>query len=211
MNEITFPANLTEAGFLETYRESALRKPSVVADALLRATPFSVENDVPILGGLLAEQLVEAARRLVAVYNALDSRDVSPARALLGPLPGLDEWRAFRQRVARSDTDSVLRDLSLGDDARKAASRLAGSPALEWIDDLMAAAIAPDAMVLAPGAGSRAGNRQFWVHGTPEDRDALTVVFQSGERDMAAIADTTADFSDIARAFLASYIDGRAT
>lgn len=211
MDDVTFPADLTEMGFLETYRESTLRKPSVVADVLLRASPFSLAEEVPILGGLLAEQLVESARRLVAVYDALDDRRLSLARALLQPLPGFEAWVAFRQRVARSDADAVLHDLSLGEDARKSAEKLASQPSLTWIDNLFGAATAGNSMVLTPAAVPRAGRRQFWVHGTPEGAEPITVVFQSGETDIAALADTIADFSDIARGFLASYIDARAS
>lgn len=210
MADVTYPANLTEIGFLETYRESTLRKPSVVADVILRAAPFSVAEDVPILGGLLAEQVVEAALRLVAVYDALDDRRHAIARSLLRPLPGLGEWRAFRARVARSTADAILRDLSLGEDALKAAEQLAAQPSLAWLDDLIAASLAGDGMVITPGASSRSLLRQFWIHGTPPEADEpLTVVFQSGERDIAALADAAADFSEIARGLLASYIDAR--
>src|SRR6185312_1018952 len=100
MAENAFPGGLRELEFVDAYCRSSLRKPQMAADAALRALVFSDAADRAILVGLIAQELAESCRRLVAVHNALSDRRYSIARSLIKPLPGAAEWRDFVHQAA---------------------------------------------------------------------------------------------------------------
>ncbi|MBI2767818.1 MAG: hypothetical protein HYX53_18130 [Chloroflexi bacterium] len=205
-----YPGDLGELAFVESYANGALRKPQVVADALLRSLVLSGQNDRLILLGLLAEQLAEACRRLTAVHGGLADRRFPLARVLAGPLPGRDEWTLFVQQAATFTPEQMVRDLSLGEDALPSAQRLRAQPDLAALGGLVGAAEGGSAMLLLPPVGSRDGGpASCWFAGIDRGGEPVAAVLGSTEGDAATLADLTADICGIARGFLGSYLDAR--
>jgi hypothetical protein len=204
-----YPGELSELEFVESYARTALRKPEMAADAALRALVFSDSGDRAILTGLIGLELAEAARRLVAVYDALADRRFPVARSLLRPLPGVEEWRVFVHRAATFAPEQTLRELGLGDSALEHARALRGQPSLPDLEGLVAAAATGNPMLLAPNAGRRNVIEECWFSGVDPEGQPFAIAFGAGENDAANLADLTGDLCRIARGFLTSYLEGR--
>jgi len=204
-----FPGNMPELTFVEAYARSALRKPQMAADAALRALVFSESGDRAILTGLIAQELAESCRRLVAVYQALSDRTYSVARSLLRPLPGAAEWREFVQRAASISPEQMLRELNIGNDALEAAQMLRGQPDLSELAGLVAAAETGNPMLLIPDLARRLVAEEVWLAGIDANGEPVASSFGSSENDATTLADITADICTIAREFLMSYVNAR--
>jgi hypothetical protein len=204
-----YPGDLTELAFVESYLNGALRKPQVVSDSVLRTLVVAGTGDRLMLTGLLAEQVAEACRRLVAVWDALADRRYPIARTLLAPLPGLAAWERFIQQAATFAPEQVLRELSLGEDALPSAELLRGQPDLDALSPLVAASETGSAMILIRGAsGTVAG---AWVAGVDAAGTPVAASLEGDEREAATLADMTADLVSVARGFLGDYLFSRST
>jgi hypothetical protein len=201
----TFPGGLTEIEFVEAYRRHTLLRPQVVADLTLRALAFADPSERATLSGVIAQQFVEAARRLVAVFEALGDRRYSVGRSLLRPLPGPAEWRTFAHAAATWAPEQVVRELSLGDDALPSARRLRSQPDLADLSDLVAAGCGAAPLLLAPPG--QAG--EAWLASPDSGTEPITASFGTDVQDAAALADVTGDLVAIASGFLASYAGAR--
>jgi hypothetical protein len=200
---------MPELTFVEAYARSALRKPQMAADAALRALVFSESGDRAILTGLIAEELAEACRRLVAVYQALSDRTHSVARSLLKPLPGASEWQEFVQRAATFSPEQMLRELNIGNDALEAAQMLRGEPELSELAGLVAAAESGNPMLLIPDLARRLVAEEVWLAGIDTAGAPVASSFGASENDATTLTDITADICTIARDFLMSYVNAR--
>ena len=205
VNELAFPGGLSEIEFLDAYEATALRKPQVAADAALKALPFALPNDRASLTAMIVEQFVEAGRRLTAVYTGLEERRRAIARALLDPLPSLDEWHAFAQTAGTIEPETTIRVLAIDESAMPSAELLRAQGDLGPLSDLVFAVTSPAAMVLAP---SHERDRVWIVGGDAEGLSAFSI--EVSEDEAARLADVTADLSSIARGFLSAYIRTRA-
>lgn len=162
-----------------------------------------------MLSGLIAEQLAEAARRLVAVYLALSDRRYSVARTLLQPLPGAREWVAFAQDAGRLGPEQMLRHLSLPESAFDAANKLRSLDNLVALEPYISAAEVGALMFLvAPTASARPATHG-WLAGTDSAGLPVAIEVLFDEQQAAALADLTSDLSGIARGFLGAYLDAR--
>jgi hypothetical protein len=206
---VSFPGNMTELDFVEAYAKSALRKPQMAADAARRTLVFSESGDRAILVGLIAQELAEAARRLVAVYQSLSDRTLSVARSLLKPLPGQAAWMEFVQRAATISPEQMLRELSIGNDALEAAQLLRSQPELGELGGLVAAAETGNPMLLIPDLARRHVAEEIWLAGVDVDGGPIASSFGASEGDATTLADITADISTNARDFLMSYLNAR--
>lgn len=204
-----YPGNLSELDFVEAYARSALRKPQMAADAALRTLVFSESGDRAILVGLVAQELAESARRLVAVYQALSDRTHLVARSLLKPLPGAVAWKAFVHLAATISPEQMLRELSIGDDALDSAQLLRAQPELAEITGLIAAAETGNSMLLIPELLRRQVAGECWLAGIAADGEPFASSFGSSEGDATTLADITADLCGIGRGFLMSYVRAR--
>ncbi len=200
---------MTELDFVEAYAKSALRKPQMAADAALRTLVFSESGDRAILVGLIAQELAEACRRLVAVYEALADRTHSVPRSLLKPLPGQAKWMEFVQRAGTISPEQMLRELSIGNDALEAAQLLRSQPELGELAGLVAAAETGNPMLLIPDLARRHVAEEVWLAGINSDGEPIASSFGAAEGDATTLADITADISTIARDFLMSYLNAR--
>jgi len=202
-----FPAGLSEFEFLDAYHASALRKPQVVADSLLRAIVMAGAADRIPLFAVLAGQVVEAARRLAHVHAALSDRTYSVARTLAGPLPGAAAWREFAQLAGTLTPEQMVWHLSAGEAALPAAERLRAHEGLADITGLVAVyEPGPPALLLPPAEPGRAPQR-FLLSSS----SAGAVSLSTEEDEAGNLADMAADLSSIARGFLGAYLHGRAT
>jgi hypothetical protein len=204
-----YPGDLTELDFVESYARSALRKPEMAADAALRTLVFSESGDRAILTGLIGLELAEAARRLVAVYNALADRVYPVAKTLMQPLPGIDEYRVFVHRAATFSPEQTLRELSLGESAMDQARMLRAQPSLPDLEGLVTAHATGNPMLLAPDIGKRNLIEECWFSGLDPEGKPFAVTFGASETDAANLADLTSDLCRIGRGFLLAYLDGR--
>jgi hypothetical protein len=211
MQPSDYPAGLSELEFLEAYYSSGLRKPSVVADSVLRSLVLAGQSDRLVLSGLVAEQLAEACRRLCAVYLALSDRRHPIARTLMGPLPREDEWVTFAQHAATFTPEQMLRELSLDDSALEAAKKLRGLGDLGELAPLVAAAESGNPMFLVPSLPSGRTPIAGWLRGTNGDGEATVVEVLLEEHEVASLADLTAELTGIARRFLGAYLEARRT
>ena len=209
MPGLTFPGGLSELDFVDAYRRSTLTKPQMAADAALRALVFSDAADRAILCGLIAQELAEACRRLVAVYTALADRRYSIARSLMKPLPGADEWRTFVQQAGSYNPGQIIWDLSLGEDALRFAEDLRSQPALAELTDLVRAAESGSPMLLVPMLDRRNIARECWFSGIDATEQQVTASVGATEEAAADLADITANLSEIACGFLGSYLGAR--
>ena len=203
MAETSYVAGLTEIRFLEEYERTVLSKPQMVADAALKALAFAPPYERPALVGMLAEQLVEAALRLTAVFEALDDRRVSIAEHLRGPLPGVEAWEALAQLAATAEPEGVVRRLALDEGAVESATQLRGLPIPEWLPALIEASTAADSLAMP------APIDQLAVTGTNAEGERLEVRLAAGENDTVAMADLIADLCSVARGFLGAYLRAR--
>lgn len=204
-----YPGELSELDFVESYARTALRKPEMAADAALRTLVFSESGDRAILTGLIGLELAEAARRLVAVYDALADRRYPVAQSLLRPLPGVEEWRTFVHRAATFAPEQTLRELGIGDSALPHAVALRGQPSLPDLEGLVAVASTGNPMLLAPGIGQRNIIEECWFAAVDGAGNPFVNPFGAGENDAANLADVTGDLCRIARGFLLAYLEGR--
>jgi hypothetical protein len=205
----TYPGGLSELEFVDAYQASALRKPSVVADSVLRALVLAGQGERSMLSGLIAEQLAEASRRLVAVYLALSNRTYSVARTLMQPLPGAREWVAFAQDAGTLTPEQMLRHLSLPESALDAATKLRSLENLAALEPYVSAAEVGALMFLvAPTATARAATHG-WLAGADASGSPVAIEVLFDEQEAAGLADLAADLSGIARAFLGAYLDAR--
>jgi hypothetical protein len=200
----TFPGNLSEMEFVDTYYRSVLRKPQVVADALLKTLLHADTSDRALLIGSIAVELAEACRRLNSVYLALNDRRYSIARSLMRPLPGVGEWREFAQRAATLEPQQMVWDLQLPDSALDSAKRLRSQPDLGNLTGLVAAASGTAAMAMVPARATEA-----WFGGVDEEGAPIASSLTVTESDAAALADITAETVSIARGFLGAYLGAR--
>lgn len=209
MQPTPFPGSLRELEFVDAYYRSALRKPQMAADAALRALVFSDAGDRAILVGLIAQELAEACRRLVAVYNALADRRYSIARSLMRPLPGVTEWLAFIQEAGTFTPEQICRELSLGEDAIDSATQLRGEPHLADLTGLVTAAESGSAMLLVPLPEGRYVPTECWIAAAVEASDPIAASVSPTEQEAANLADITANLCSIARGFLGTYLGNR--
>ncbi len=209
MTPSTYPGNMGELEFVEAYAKSAVRKPQMAADAALGRLVFAELADRAILAGLIAQELAEACRRLVAVWNALSDRRYPVARSLLRPLPGVEEWRTFIHQAATFTPEQTVRELSLDGDALDHARALRAQPDLAELTGLVAAAETGNPMLLIPGLDRRQVPDQCWLAGVNAAGEPVASSFGTSEADATTLADVTADLCGIARGFLMSYVDAR--
>jgi len=209
MPAISYPAGLGELQFVESYLKSILRKPQVAADAALRTLVLAAAADRVMLTALIAEQLAESGRRLLAVHGALADRTYAVARSLLGPLPGVAAWAEFEQLAGTLDPEQMTRRLGLGDSALESARRLRAQSDLSLVTPLIQAAEAGGFMSLVPVSESRRAPVEFWVASTSREGEAVSFPFGALEADAASLADLTADLSSIACGFLGAYLEAR--
>jgi hypothetical protein len=209
MTQPGFPGGLSELDFVEAYCYAAVRKPSAAADSALRALVFADTADRPLLVGLIAQELTEAALRLVAVHDALSDRRYSIARSLMKPLPGVDEWRAFVHYAGTFSPEQMLRELSLGEEALPYAESLRGQPNLADYTALISAAAARNGMLLVPRGQRHPMPTECWFAGVGQDGEQMAASFEASEQAAAALADVTGDLSDIAYGFLRTYLHTR--
>jgi hypothetical protein len=202
MQDVRFPGNLRELEFVDAYCRSSLRKPQMAADAALRALVFSDAADRAILVGLIAQELAESCRRLVAVHNALSDRRYSIARSLIKPLTGAAEWRDFVHQAATFTPEQMCRELSLGEDAIEHAQNLRSQPGLAELTGLVIAVEAGNGMLIVPDMDRRNVPIECWLAGVDDEGTPTAASFGSSEHDAANLADLTADLSSIARGFL---------
>ena len=203
MAEAGYVAGLGEIAFLEEYERSVLSKPQMVADTALRSLAFCPPYERPALVGMLAGQLVEAALRLTAVFEALDDRRVPIAERLRGPLPGADAWVALTQLAATAEPEGVVRRLALDEGAVENATQLRSLPVPEWLPALIEATTAADSLALP------APIDQLAITGTNTEGERLEVRLAAGENATVAIADLIADLCSVARGFLGAYLRAR--
>ena len=202
---------MTELEFVEAYAQGAVRKPQIAADAALGRLVFAEAGDRAILAGLIGQELAEACRRLTAVWRALADRTHPVGRALLRPLPCVEEWRAFTGQAASLAPEETLRELALDGDALEAARALRAQPGLAELTGLVAAAETGNSMLLIPGMGKRQVPDRCWLAGLDQEGEAVTSSFGVEEGDATTLADITADLCGIARGFLMSYVEARRT
>lgn len=200
-----------ELEFVEAYARSAVREPQMAADAALGRLVFAEAGDRAILAGLIGQELAEACRRLVAVWNALSDRRYPVARSLLRPLPGVSEWRLFIQHAATFVPEQTIRELALDGDALEWARALRAQPDLGELTGLVAAAKTGNPMLLIPGLDRRQIPDQCWLAGVDAEGESVASSFGTGESDATTLADITADLCGIARGFLMSYVEARRT
>ncbi len=207
----TYPGGLAELDFVEAYARSALKKPEAAADAALGRLVFAEAGDRAILAGLIAQELAEACRRLVAVYRALADRTRPVAVRLLEPLPGAREWRQFVHDVATLAPEQVIRHLGIGEDALEWARLLRSQPNLADLTGLVAAAENGNPMLLIPDLARRKVAETIWLAGTSLEGEQVASSFGADEASATTLADLTADLAGAARGFLLSYVTARRT
>jgi hypothetical protein len=202
---VTFPAGLSESSFLRAYHSTALRKPGVAADGLLRTALLAGQADRYAIGAAILLEVGEACRRLVHVFNALDDRRYSIARTLAGPLPGLEDWSFFAQLATTAPASALIARLYISDAALPFAERLRGLGDYELLGRAVAAHASPNPLLLVPGLdGGRQPDQIVLAGGEGE---ALRV--GTGEADLAGLADVASEASSIARGLLGDYIRTR--
>jgi hypothetical protein len=206
-----YPAGLSELEFLDIYERSALRKPQVAADAALRTLVLAGTSDRVTLTALIAQQFVEAARRLVAVHEALGNRREPVALALTRPLPGAAEWRDFAQRAGTLEPEDMLRNLALNETARPSAELLRRQPDLGQFTELIRACETGSEMLLVRESNGSRAPVEFWLAGIGRDGEPAQAAIGTAEDDAAMFADLTADLSSVARGFLGAYLGARRT
>lgn len=200
---------MSELDFVEAYCYAALRKPSAAADSALRALVFADTADRPLLVGLIAQELTEAALRLVAVFEALSDRRYTIARSLMRPLPGVDEWKSFVHYAGTFSPEQMVRELHLGDEALPYAETLRSQPNLADYTGLISAAAARNGMLLVPRPARHPRPTECWFAGVGQDGEMMAASFEASEHHAAGLADVTGDLSDIAFGFLRSYLGTR--
>ena len=184
----------------------------LVARALHELSPrrhraFVPVSCVALAPGLIASELVEACRRLVAVHTALSDRRFSIAQTLLRPLPGAAEWAAFVHQAGTFTPEQMLRELSLGEDALEHAEHLRSQPALADFTAMISAAETGNAMLLTPNGRNVAD--ECWLGGVDSNGESVASSFGTSESEATTLADLTADLSGIARGFLGAYLGHR--
>lgn len=207
----SYPGGLSELEFVEAYYATALRKPSVVADSVLRALVLAGQGERYVLSGLIAEQLAEACRRLTAVYGALADRRFPVAQTLLARLPGAVEWLALAQDAGSMTPEQMLRHLSLDASALEDATRLRGLDNLGALEGYVAAAAATTPMFLVRATGGSRAPLSGWLSGPDAGGGSISVEVLLEEQEAASLADLTADLASIARGFLGAYLHARHT
>ncbi|GAB4322751.1 MAG: hypothetical protein Kow0010_03660 [Dehalococcoidia bacterium] len=201
MTATGLPGDMDDLAFLEAYRDGTLRVPQVVADSILRAVPFASPSERPALVAGIAGQLAEACFGLALVFDALDSRRLPVARALLATAPGPGAWRNIVQIAATADPEGLVRRLAIDAAALHAVRALRArdlSATLAIVD-----VYADGAPLTFPGRGGR-------VRLVSASSPSVAVEIEATEEGAVALADLVGDVSSAARALLDGYIVARA-
>tara|TARA_B100001123_G_scaffold346537_1_gene395047 strand:- start:22790 stop:23422 length:633 start_codon:yes stop_codon:yes gene_type:complete len=196
-------AKLSELAFLEEYEHTVLSKPQIVADTTLRSLAFCPPYERTALIRVLADQLVEAAKRLAAVFEALDDRQLSVATTLRGPLPGAPAWVDLTQLAATAEPEGLVRRMALDEGALESAAQLRSLPLPDWLPDLIQASSAEDSLAMT------APIDQLAITGTTAEGEQVEVRLAAGENATVAMADLVADLCSVARGFLGAYLRAR--
>ncbi len=205
-----YPGGLSELDFVDAYQRTVLRKPQVIADAILKTLLHADAFDRALLSGAVAVELAESCRRLAAVHLALADRRYPIARSLMQPLPSADQWREFAQQAATFTPEQMLRELNLPDSALESAKLLREQPDLGGLADLVEAAELGSGMVIVP-VSERSMPVEAWLAGRTADGQGVASAVPVSESDTATLADITADMVSIARGFLGGYLSARRT
>lgn len=208
MADQTYPGDLSELSFLDAYHRSVLRKPQVIADAILKTILHADAGDRALLTGAIAVELGEACRRLVAVYEALSDRRFPIAKVLMRELPGAAAWNTFAQQAGTFAPEQMLRELNLPESALPSCERLRSQPDLGVLTEVVAASESGSGMVIVPAAGA-GGPTETWIAGRTSEGHGMAAAIPVSEGDAAALADITADLVSIARGFLGAYLEAR--
>lgn len=203
-----FPGGLSELDFVDAYQRTVLRKPQVIADAILKNALHADAFDRALLVGAVAVELAESCRRLAAVHLALSDRRYSIARTLMNPLPGANEWREFAQQAGTFTPEQMLFELNLPESALESAKLLRAQPDLGGLGDLVESAESGSAMVIVPSS-ERSMPIEAWLAGRSTEGFGIASSLPVSESDTAALADITADMVSIARGFLGAYLSAR--
>lgn len=207
-----FPGGLSELDFVDAYQRTVLRKPQVIADAILKNALHADAFDRALLVGAVAVELAEACRRLAAVHIALSDRRYSIARTLMNPLPGAREWQEFAQQAGTFTPEQMLRELNLPESAFESAKLLRAQPDLGGLTELVETAETGSGMVIVPAPDrSRSMPVEAWLAGRNAEGFGIASALPVSENDTAALADITADMVSIARGFLGAYLSARRT
>lgn len=205
------PGRLSEDEFLHAYATQTLRKPQVVADNVLTGIFLTDATYRGALTTLLVQEAMEAARRLVAVWEALTDRSRPVARSLAGPLPGAEGWTRFAAAVTQAATAdrpaALLRAMAIDDSALQSAEELCAFDGLaRFVVPLRVFEAGPPLVAItggAPGTLLLARGADAASDGGAEARMALT------DDQIVALGDATGDFATWAGDFLGAYLDGR--
>ena len=189
-----FPGGLSETDFLRSYQRSTLRAPQVAADAALRVMVTAHEPDRPLLVVAIARAASDAARNLLAVYEAL--RGGRPlAAALQEANPDIGGWRAFAESARRAPR-SLLRELALPDEALADVEALGTLEGIELVEELLR--WSQNGFAIVPTTPWRPSTEEVLL--CPRDGgDPLSV----REEDATLLANLTSGLVAAARTFLA--------
>lgn len=202
MSAGSLPGGMDDLAFLTAYRDGTLRAPQVIADSILRAVPFAAPSERPALVAGIAAQLAEACLSLALVFDALDSRRLPVARALLAAPPGPGTWRNIVQLLATSEPEGLVRRLAIDDMAMDAARSLLDRDLSRTV--AIVEVFADGLPLTLPGRGGR-------VRLMSVSSPSLAVELDATEDEAVALADLAADISGAARGLLSGYLAGRAS
>jgi len=203
------PGDLSEDAFLRAYASHALRKPQVVSDNVLTGIFLADATYRGALTALLVQEVVEAARRLAAVWGALTDRARPVARTLAGPLPGAEAWTRFAGDVEAAalaeQPAALLRAMAIDDSALRSARELCAFDGLARFAVPLRVYEAGPPTVLVTGSGPGV---LLLASVTPAGESVETRMSLADEQ-IVALGDAAGDFAAWAGDFLGAYIDER--
>ena len=191
------------------YLDDTLRVPQVAADTILGSIFLADAANRALMAAAIAGRLVEAARRLTAVYVALADRSRPVVRALEAPLPGAAEWAALAEQLRGMSGPAILAALGIDESASVSADALAATAdglgrytALVRTHELE-----PPRIEREPGEGGELG----WLRFVGRDRDGAPVEerLPLTEEAVVALADAVGELVTLSRDFLGAYFDAR--
>ncbi|MSQ42237.1 MAG: hypothetical protein EXR65_04290 [Dehalococcoidia bacterium] len=201
------PGGLSELAFLHAYAATALRKPQVVADNVLTGIFLADAGYRAPLAALLAQEAVEAARRLNAVWDALSDRTRPVAQRLAGPLPGVAAWERFAAAVeAHAERPAALLEaMALDASALQSAEELAAFSGLaRFAVPLRVFAPGPPVVTVVAGPVP-----SLLLSNVGADGAAVEARLSLADEQVIALGDAAGDFVTWAGDFLGAFIDAR--
>lgn len=199
-------SQIEDLDFLRGYWETTLWKPQVVADNVLTGIYLADASYRAALATLMLQECAEAARRLSAVFLALQNSRDDLATLLKQTLPTANDWKNMINIVeAQASPEELLEIIGLENGPLKTAEEFLNTrELLRYAVPISLYERGPPTVINDKIA---ANESMLKLYNSDLAGNSVTATIPLEEEQVVALGDATGDFVTWARDLLGTYID----